>query len=225
VVAYGRILPPALLSLPPRGCVNVHASLLPRWRGAAPIQHALLAGDAQTGVSIMQMDAGLDTGPVLAQRSLPILATDTSSTLHEKLAALGAALLLEVLSTWPNASPQDDSAATVAPRITPQQARIDWSRPADELDRQVRAFNPTPGAQTELAGTIVQIWRAVPERGVFGAAGEVSEAGPGGIVIACGQDALRVLELQRAGGKRMSAQAFLSGHPLDRGTRFGRSDG
>jgi len=225
VAAYGRILPRVLLELPPRGCVNVHASLLPRWRGAAPIQHALLAGDARTGVTIMQMDEGLDTGPMLLQRSVSISATDTSATLHDRLAELGAELLLEALSTWPAPVQQDASAVTVAPRITPKQAQIDWSRSAEEIDRQIRAFNPVPGAQSALDGTPIKIWRATVERGAFGAAGTVSEAGSGGIVIACGRDALRILELQRAGGKRLPVPAFLMGHRLDRGARFGRADG
>jgi len=225
VAAYGRILPPALLALPPRGCMNVHASLLPRWRGAAPIQHALLAGDAETGVTIMQMDEGLDTGPMLVQRAIPVAADETAGTLHDKLAALGATLLIEALATPPAPTAQEESAATLAPRIDRRHTEIDWARPAEDIERQVRAFDPAPGAQTALAGVAIKIWRVRVERGAFGAAGTVSAAGPDGIVVACGRDALRIAELQRAGGKRLTAQAFLSGHRLDPGARLGPADG
>jgi methionyl-tRNA formyltransferase len=225
VVAYGRIVPSALLQLPPRGCVNVHASLLPRWRGAAPIQYALLAGDAATGVTIMRMDEGLDTGPILLQGAIPIAAGDTTGTLHDKLAALGAQLLVEALATNPAPQAQDESRATSAPRITRQQTEIDWSRPAVELERQVRAFDPAPGAQTTLAGDVLKIWRAAVEYGEFGHPGTVVEAERENILIACGKDALRVTELQRAGAKRLAAQAFLAGCRLERGACLGSPGG
>lgn len=225
VVAYGLMVPAALLRLPPRGCLNVHASLLPRWRGAAPIQRALLAGDAVTGITIMQMDEGLDTGPTLLQEAIPIAADDTAGTLHDKLAALGARLLIRALASPPEPHPQDGSGATYAARIGKREAEIDWRRPAAELERQVRAFDPVPGAQTQLDGVTLKIWRARIERGIAAAPGTVCAAGPTGIVVACGAEALRISELQRAGGRRLAAQAFLSGFRLARGTRLGQGDG
>jgi methionyl-tRNA formyltransferase len=225
VAAYGLILPPALLAIPARGCVNVHASLLPRWRGAAPIHRALLAGDRETGVTIMQMDAGLDTGAMLLQRVIPIGAADTTGTLHDKLAALGAELLIEALAANPAPRAQDAGTATYAPRIDKREAEIDWTRPAAEIGRQVRAFDPVPGAQTRLDETTLKIWRAQVESVGAGAPGTVSAAGPDGIVIACGTQALRVTELQRAGGKRLPAQAFLAGHRIERGARLGADNG
>jgi methionyl-tRNA formyltransferase len=224
VAAYGLMLPPALLALPARGCINVHASLLPRWRGAAPIQRALLAGDAETGITIMQMDEGLDTGPILLQEALAISAVDTCGTLHDRLGTLGARLLVRALAANPAPRPQD-AAATYAARIGKEEARIDWRRPAAEIERQVRAFDPAPGAQTLLDGATLKIWRARVEPGAAGAAGIVSAAGPDGIVVACGKDALRITELQRAGGKRLPAPAFLSGFRLERGARLGAADG
>ena len=223
VAAYGLLLPPAVLQLPARGCINVHASLLPRWRGAAPIQRALLAGDAETGVTIMQMNEGLDTGPMLLARALPIAPQDTTGTLHDKLAALGAQLLIETLASHPAPRAQDDAAATYAPRITKSEAGIDWRQPAAQIERQVRAFDPAPGAQTLLDGAPLKIWRARVDPAA-GAPGTVVAAGPDGIVIACGAQALRVTELQRAGGKRLPAQAFLSGHRIERGARLGGGD-
>ena len=225
VAAYGLLLPRALLALPPRGCVNVHASLLPRWRGAAPIQRALLAGDSETGVTIMQMDEGLDTGAILLARAIPIAPQDTTGTLHDKLAALGAQLLVEALAANPAPRAQDAAAATYAPRIDKREAEIDWARPAADIERQVRAFAPLPGAQTALDGAVLKIWRAHVERGTHGAPGTVSAAGADGIIVACGADALRITELQRAGGKRLAAQAFLSGSRLERGARLGAGGG
>ena len=225
VAAYGLILPAALLALPPRGGLNVHASLLPRWRGAAPIERALLAGDATIGVTIMQMDAGLDTGPILLQEAVGILPEDTGGSLRERLAALGARLLLRALDTPPVAVPQDERAATYAPRIARGEADIDWRQSASEIERRIRAFNPVPGAQTWCAGTALKIWRAAVERGVRAAPGTVCTAEPGGIVAACGTDALRITELQRAGGKRLPVRAFLSGFRLESGARFGARDG
>jgi len=225
VVAYGLILPAALLALPPRGCLNVHASLLPRWRGAAPIQRAILAGDRTTGITIMQMDAGLDTGPILLQEAIAIAPQDTAQSLHDKLAALGARLLLHALEAPPAPVAQDAAAATYAPRIGKSEAEIDWREAAVQIERKVRAFDPVPGAQTRHAGAALKIWRGSVEHGVRAAPGTVCAAEPGGIVVSCGSDALRITELQRAGGKRLAAGAFLSGFRLASGARFGSRDG
>jgi len=223
VAAYGLLLPPALLALPVRGCINVHASLLPRWRGAAPIQRALLAGDAETGVTIMQMDEGLDTGAILLQRAIPIAAGDTTGTLHEKLGALGAQLLVEALATNPAPRAQDGVTATYAQRITKGEADIDWRKSAAQIERQVRAFDPTPGAQTMLADATLKIWRAGVVSGAGAAPGTVMAVEPDGIVVACGEGALRIIELQRAGGRRLAVRAFLPGFKIERGARFGSS--
>jgi methionyl-tRNA formyltransferase len=220
VAAYGLLLPPAVLAIPARGCLNVHASLLPRWRGAAPTQRAILAGDVETGVTIMQMDEGLDTGAMLLARAIPIAPGDTTGSLHDKLAALGAQLLVEVLAGNPVPRAQDAAQATYAPRIAKGEAEIDWRRSAAEIERQVRAFDPVPGAQTRLDGTALKIWRARVEAGA-GDPGTVLAAGPDGIVVACGAQLLRILELQRAGGRRLPAQAFLAGHAIARGARLG----
>lgn len=225
VAAYGLMVPPMLLGLPPRGCLNVHASLLPRWRGAAPIQRALLAGDTMTGVTIMQMNEGLDTGAILLQEALPIAPDDTAGTLHEKLAALGAKLLLRALASSPMPRPQQERDATHAARIAKQEAEIDWCLPAREIERKIRAFNPTPGAQTLFDGVALKIWGASVEDGVSGGPGTVCAADAQGIVVACGRDALRIAELQRAGGRRLAARAFLSGCRLARGARLGKADG
>jgi methionyl-tRNA formyltransferase len=225
VAAYGLLLPRELLRLPPRGCVNVHASLLPRWRGAAPIQRALLAGDDRTGVTIMQMDEGLDTGPILLQEAIPIGAGDTAGTLHMRLAALGAALLVKALDGHPQPRPQDERDATYAPRIAKGEAEIDWRRPAEHIERQVRALDPVPGAQTRVAGEPIKIWRARAEPHACGPPGTVCLADGAGIVVACGAGALRVIELQRAGGRRLAAGAFLAGHRLAPGARLGARGG
>lgn len=221
VAAYGLILPPAVLAIPARGCLNVHASLLPRWRGAAPVQRALLAGDTATGISIMQMDAGLDTGPVLSRHEIAIEPRETAGSLLERLAALGASAIVEALDALPRltAQPQDDALATYAAKIAKGEARIDWGRSAAEIDRQVRAFNPFPGSETRLGEEAVKIWAAepVPARG---RPGEVIEARPESLVVACGADALRLTELQRAGRSRMGAGEFLRGNPWRVGTRL-----
>ncbi len=218
VAAYGGILPQVLLDIARHGAINIHASLLPRWRGAAPIQRALLAGDAQTGVSIMQMDAGLDTGPVLAQRAVPIAPQDDFSTLHDKLAALGAETLLEVLEDLAagraRAVPQPMAAATYARKVDKRETVVDWSRPAAEIERAIRAFHP---ASTTLHGEPIRLWRARVVAG-RGAPGTVLEAGE--LVVACGESALAITELQRAGGKRLQSAQFLRGRPLAAGTRF-----
>lgn len=221
VAAYGLMIPESLLQLPPRGCLNIHASLLPRWRGAAPIQRALLAGDRETGVTIMQMDAGLDTGAMLLAQAVPIAANDNAQTLHDKLAVAGAQLLLRVLQEQPQAVPQDNALASYAAKISRSEAHIDWARPAVEIDRLIRAFNPAPGAYTTWNGQALKIWRAEPAPAVSGiAAGTVVQADHEGVVVAAGSGAVRLLEMQRAGGKRLAPRQFLAGTPIDAGTRF-----
>jgi methionyl-tRNA formyltransferase len=220
VAAYGLILPQAVLDLPRLGCLNIHGSLLPRWRGAAPIQRALLAGDAETGVCIMQMEAGLDTGPVLLREALPIAADDTTATLHDKLATCGARLIVETLDRLPlTAEAQPEQGVTYAHKIEKAEAAIDWTRSAVELDRHIRAFNPFPGAQAQFAGQTVKLWTARPLAG-HGEPGCVLSVDRQAVVIACGEGALAVGELQKAGGKRLPVQQFLAGHPLQPGDRF-----
>ncbi len=224
VAAYGLLLPQAVLDIAPMGAINIHASLLPRWRGAAPIQRALLAGDAETGVAIMKMEAGLDTGPVMLERRVGIEADDDARSLHDKLAALGAATIVEALAQiaagralW---RPQGSEGASYARKIEKGEAAIDWSRPCAELERKLRAFRPSPGAQSTLRGEPVKLWRArCIERS--GVPGEVLRADAAGIVVACGEGALEVLELQRAGGKRLAAAEFLRGCPVAAGERLG----
>lgn len=220
VAAYGLILPQAVLDLPRYGCLNIHASLLPRWRGAAPIQRAILAGDTETGVCIMQMEAGLDTGPVLLSDRLPLASDETAGSLHDKLADLGARLIVNALEKIPlPAVPQSDTGITYAAKIEKAEALLDWRLPAAEIERKVRAFNPFPGAATMLEGIPVKIWRAVAVPG--GAApGTVLVADRHGIVVACGDGALCLGELQKAGGKRLSAAQFLSGNALSPGAVF-----
>ncbi|MFN4324321.1 MAG: methionyl-tRNA formyltransferase [Azonexus sp.] len=220
VAAYGLILPQAVLDLPRFGCINIHASLLPRWRGAAPIQRALLAGDAETGVCIMQMEAGLDTGPVLLRGAVPIAATDTAGSLHDRLAELGARLCVEALDQLPlPAEPQPAEGVTYAHKIEKAEAVVDWTKSAAELDRHVRAFNPFPGAQASFGGQVVKLWLATPVAG-SGPVGRVLAVDKKQVVIACGAGALAVSELQKAGGKRLPVQQFLAGHPLKVGDRF-----
>jgi len=220
VAAYGLILPQAVLDLPRLGCLNIHASLLPRWRGAAPIQRAILAGDSQTGVCIMQMEAGLDTGPVLLSGALPIGCEETAGTLHDKLAALGARLIVEALGMPPRpACQQLEAGVTYATKIEKSEATLDWNLSASQLDRQVRAFNPFPGASASLNGTVIKVWKATIET-ASGAPGEILSSNKGGIVVACGEGALRLSELQKAGGKRLAAQQFLAGTVVPDGIRF-----
>ena len=223
VAAYGLILPQAVLDIPGRGCLNIHASLLPRWRGAAPIQRAIQAGDRETGITIMQMDAGLDTGAMLLQKSLAIESDDTAASLHDKLARLGAECVVDALSRLEALMPvaQDSAHATYAAKLSKAEAALDWTRPADELARSIRAFNPVPGAHTVWEGQAIKVWQAVVETARTGSPGEVLDADERGIVVACGTDALRLLELQSAGGKRLSAAAFLAGHAIARGSFFG----
>ncbi len=223
VAAYGLILPQAVLDLPRHGCLNIHASLLPRWRGAAPIQRAILAGDAETGITIMQMDAGLDTGAMLLKAVVPIRDTDTAASLHDTLAAAGAQAIVDALAGYDALvpEPQDDSQATYAAKLTKDEARLDWEQPADALARAVRAYHPAPGAWTLLDGAPLKVWLAEPAKAPGGAPGEVVRAEAGQLVVACGQGALALQEIQPAGSKRMSAAAFLTGRSLPPGTRLG----
>jgi methionyl-tRNA formyltransferase len=220
VAAYGLILPQVVLDLPRHGCINIHASLLPRWRGAAPIQRALLAGDAETGVCIMQMEAGLDTGPVLLRGAFAIGDADTTASLHDRLAALGGELVVAALAKLPlPAETQPLEGVTYAHKIEKAEAAIDWSRSAAELDRHIRAFNPFPGAQAMFAGQTVKLWQAVPVAGQ-GEPGTILAVDRKRIVVACGEGALAIGELQKAGGKRLPVQQFLAGHPLQVSQRF-----
>ncbi len=221
VVAYGLLIPPWLLDWPRYGAVNVHASLLPRWRGAAPIQYAILAGDAESGVCLMRMDTGLDTGPVYGRSKLAIKAGDTAGTLHDRLAQAGADLLADslpgILLGESVPEPQDDALATYAPRIAKSEAILDWNSPAVELARRVRAFNPWPVAETSTAGgDRLRIWEAVALECRPGTRpGSVVHTGAEGIDVATGTGILRVLRLQPPGGRVMSAGAYLNAHPLE----------
>jgi methionyl-tRNA formyltransferase len=226
VVAYGLILPPAVLALPRLGCVNIHGSLLPRWRGAAPIQRAILAGDAETGVTIMQLDAGLDTGPMLLERRRPIHSHDTAGDLHDVLSELGAAALAEAVEGLAagtlKSRPQPADGATYAPKIEKSEARIDWSASVSALDRQVRAFNPWPMAETSFAGESLKVLRArVAEQPASDVSpGTVLGIADDGLRVACGDGVLAVRELQRAGKRPVSARDFANAVRLD-GLRFG----
>ncbi len=221
VAAYGLILPQAVLDLPPLGCVNIHASLLPRWRGAAPIQRAIEAGDTETGITLMQMDAGLDTGAMLLREALPIAPADTASTLHDKLAAQGARLIVEALPQLDKLVPaiQKDGGITYASKITKEEAQLDWHQPATTLARRVRAFNPFPGATALLGDTPLKLWRAEALSG-RGEPGTVLASGPEGVQVACGEGVLCLTELQKPGGKRLPIREFLAGFPLPAGSRF-----
>jgi methionyl-tRNA formyltransferase len=221
VVAYGLLLPRWVLAWPRQGCINVHASLLPRWRGAAPIQHAILAGDPETGVSIMQMEPGLDTGPVFGQRATPIGERETSAELHDRLSVLGASLAAELLpailaGTLPS-TPQHDPDACYAGKLSKSDALLDWRRAAIELDRQVRAFNPWPVAESRLTdGRRLRIWQALPLPDSGGAKpGTILAAGRDGIDVAAGQGALRIERLQPPGAQAMAASAYLAAHRID----------
>jgi methionyl-tRNA formyltransferase len=224
VAAYGLILPPAILAWPRFGCINIHASLLPRWRGAAPIQRALLAGDDATGVTIMQMDVGLDTGPLLAAVPVPIDADTTAGALEARLAAAGAGAIVAALARLARgerlaATPQPEAGATYAPKIGRADAAIAWTAPATAIERQLRALDPAPGAYAELGGEVIKLWRGECVAG-RGAPGAVLPAERGRLVVACGEGALSILELQPAGGRRMAAAAFLAGRPFGADARF-----
>ena len=217
VVAYGLILPQAVLDIPRFGAWNVHASLLPRWRGAAPIQRAIEAGDAQTGVCLMQMEKGLDTGPVLLRATAPILPEDTGGSLHDRLAELGAGVLADGLArlaagSAPSPEPQDAARATYAHKLDKSEARLDWNQPAAVLERRIRAFTPWPMAEVQLDGERLRIHRAAPVDAV-GAPGSVLAAGREGIVVACGEGALRLEVLQRDGGRAVTAADLLNARP------------
>jgi methionyl-tRNA formyltransferase len=220
VAAYGMLLPPSVLAIAPFGALNIHASLLPRWRGAAPIQRALLAGDEETGITIMQMDEGLDTGPILSRHAVPIDGDDDAGSLHDKLAALGADAIVSALEDLAagraRATPQPAKGATYARKIDKAETRLDWARSAVEAERVVRAFRPAPGAFTTLDGEVLKIWRAEPTRD-SGAPGTVLKSNAQGVVVACGQGGLRLTELQRAGGRRVGVEEFLRGRPLAAG--------
>jgi methionyl-tRNA formyltransferase len=220
VAAYGLILPQWVLDTPRRGCLNIHASLLPRWRGAAPIHRAIEAGDAETGITVMQMDAGLDTGDMLLVDREPIRADDTTAVLHDRLATMGGRLIVQALQDAALArTPQPAEGVTYAHKIEKAESVIDWTQPAAEIERRLRAFDPFPGGVATLAGESVKVWRAAVAEG-RGAPGEVIADGP---VVACGEGALKLTELQRAGGKRGPAAAFLQARPIAVGERFDAS--
>ena len=229
VAPYGQILPQTLLDIPRLGCLNVHTSLLPKYRGAAPIQWAILDGESETGVTIMKMDAGLDTGPMVSTTRTAITPEDNAQTLHDRLAALGGELLVETIPDYAAGkivpTPQPAEGATYARKISKEDGLIDWSQPARALWNRVRGFTPWPGAYTHLnsdgAPRLLKIWLAEVEPNRSGAPGEILHADKNGVVIACGEQALRVTQLQREGGRRMTAQEFLAGHPLTVGTQLG----
>jgi methionyl-tRNA formyltransferase len=234
VVAYGQILPQAILDLPPHGCLNVHTSLLPKYRGAAPIQWAIANGEPETGVTIMKMDAGLDTGPVLSTRRTPILPADDSQSLHDRLAQLGAELLVETIPDYVagkiSPQPQPAEGSTYAAKISKEDGRIDWNWPAQKIWNRLRAFTPWPGAFTFCNGKLLKIWKAGPaEEACYEgisihnsgiATGTILSANADGILVLCGKDALMIFELQREGGKRMSTAEFLAGFPLTANAKF-----
>jgi len=253
VVAYGQLLPQVILDLPKFGCLNVHTSLLPKFRGAAPIQWAIATGETETGVTIMKMDAGLDTGPIVSQRRTPILPEDDSATLHDRLARLGAELLAQTIPDFVagkiQPTPQSAAGVSHAPKIKKEDGRIDWNQPAGMIWNRLRAFTPWPGAFTFFSGTgildgleacppkpqLLKIWKAEVVEKDSGRdsalrcpdaaarrpyPGEILSADKTGIIVACGQNALRILELQREGGKRLTAEQFLAGHPLKAGAKF-----
>ncbi|MDP2879735.1 MAG: methionyl-tRNA formyltransferase [Sulfuricella sp.] len=224
VAAYGLLLPSAVLALPRLGCLNIHASLLPRWRGAAPIQRAILAGDPETGITIMQMDSGLDTGGMLLRAALQIADEDTAQTLHDKLAVLGASSIVSALRQLAQgtlrAQPQNDSAATYAAKLSKAEGLIDWRKSAAEIARAVHAYNPFPVAQARLRAETWRIWQAQAAQRSEGSPGEILQADRDGILVRCGEGALLLKELQKAGGKRLPASSFLAGNPVKLGDRF-----
>ena len=222
VVAYGLILPPEVLTAPKRGCLNIHASLLPRWRGAAPIHRAIMAGDTETGICIMQMEKGLDTGPVLLRRTEAIRADDTTATLHDRLSALGAGLIIEALDRLDDLTPQPqpEEGVTYAAKIDKSEAHVDWTRPAVEVDRLIRGLSPFPGAWTEIGGERVKLLASALADGQAG-----PDARPGTVLddrltVACGKGAVRLLRLQRAGKAAQDAETFLRGRPVVAGIRL-----
>jgi methionyl-tRNA formyltransferase len=220
IVAYGQILPKVVLDIPRLGCINAHASLLPRWRGAAPIQYAILHGDTETGVTTMFINERMDAGDIILQRAEPVRANDTSGMLHDRLAALGAKLLVETVglidaSKAPR-TPQDESRATYAKKISKEDGRIDWTKPAEEIERQIRAFNPWPGSYTFSGDVMLKIWKAEVIGDATGKPGEVLP----GFIVATGRGGLKILELQPSGGRRMGAEEFQRGHRVEQGARL-----
>jgi len=219
VVAYGLILPKPMLDAPRRGCLNIHASLLPRWRGAAPIHAAVLAGDAETGITIMRMDEGLDTGPMLLREATPIGRRETTAEVHDRLSEMGARLVLRALEEDPPAVPQPEEGATYAPKLGKENGRLDWSETAVALDRRVRAMTPWPGAFTALGGEVLRVLAAEPAAGWDAAPGTVLDDA---LLVACGGGtALRLTRVQKAGRAAMEAGAFLRGHAVPAGTVLG----
>ena len=225
VVAYGLILPQAVLDIPHHGCLNIHASLLPRWRGAAPIARAIEAGDRESGITIMRMDAGLDTGPMLLMEPVPLDATTTAAQLHDRLAGLGGRLIVKALTRLAHdhlpATPQPTNGATYAKKLTKEEARIDWARPAEEIARRVRAFNPAPVAWSELEGERIRLWNARPlNLPTQAPPGTIIDAGINGLLVATSDGALAITELQRPGGRVLAADVATRGwSPV--GRRFG----
>ena len=222
VAAYGLILPQAVLDTPAHGCLNIHASLLPRWRGAAPIQRAIEAGDTETGVCIMQMDAGLDTGAVVSTHHYAIKNTDTATDVHDALAVLGAHAIVADLQQLQqtgglNATPQPPAGITYAQKLSKEEAKIDWNQPALIIERKIRAFNPVPGAWVEYQNQPLKIWQAEAVE-QSGRAGEVLAISSDGLIVACGEGALNITELQPAGSKRMPVAAFAAGRHIEKGT-------
>lgn len=225
VAAYGLILPEAVLKIPRLGCLNIHASLLPRWRGAAPIQRAILAGDHETGITIMQMDAGLDTGAILLKRSIAITPDDTTQSLHDKLGLLGAQSIVQALVLLQQgklvSTVQDETLACYAAKIKKTEAEIDWEQSAEQIDRVVRTFNPNPGAYTYFRDIILKIWQAKVVAGrAAGKPGEIISVGREGITVACGSNMLQVEIVQKPGGKKLSCADFLAGNNLQPGENF-----
>ncbi|WP_395008749.1 methionyl-tRNA formyltransferase [Undibacterium sp.] len=228
VAAYGLILPLSCLTIPRLGCINIHGSLLPRWRGAAPIHRAIEAGDAETGITIMQMEEGLDTGPMLLRRAVPIGASDTTASLHNQLATIGGEMIIETLrqlATAPlMATIQPENGVCYASKISKEEAAINFDASAIEIDRKIRAFNPFPAAHANIDGTTIKFWRAEVANGdsKSPSGGIIEASGQQGILISCdnGKSVLRVLELQKPGGKRLPAQEFLQGFPLKAGQVF-----
>ena len=226
VAAYGKILPPEVLAIPPRGCVNVHASLLPKYRGAAPINWAIINGEEETGITIMLMDEEMDHGPILLQRVVPILSGETAGELHDRLAALGAACLLEALEGLEEGSivprSQDHSRATYAPMLSKEDGRIDWGEPAEVLLNRIRGVTPWPGATTTLDGVLLKVWRAaLAAPGAGGPPGQVLAVDDEGITVSCGRGSLRLEEVQLAGKRRMDVASFIRGHSVSPGTLLG----
>ncbi|HEY8102170.1 MAG TPA: methionyl-tRNA formyltransferase [Burkholderiaceae bacterium] len=222
VAAYGLILPRSILDIPKLGCINIHASLLPRWRGAAPIHRAIEAGDAETGVTIMQMEEGLDTGPMLAMQSIPIAPDDTTGNLHDKLANLGSAMIVDALQKLQKgslvATPQPEASTNYAAKIAKEEAALDFTQPAEKLARKIRAFNPFPGASAQFNDMTIKLWCAQALPAPDGKPGQILAANAqDGVIVACGIGALRLTELQKPGGKRLAATEFLKGCPLSDG--------